>query len=385
MKTQQWFVVVILALAGAVWTAPAQAMPASVPSFARKYEKNCATCHTAWPMLNASGRQFKENGYKFPSDKEKAQVISDFLYWDKYFPVSAVLIGRPYEKQDSLERRLRALYEVELMFAGVIYNNVSGFFELEAETAADGSFTPEVEVAAFTYHANKAVNVQIAWSDVLFSDPYDTYARRLTRGQYSTTDQTFGGADAGGKLRSARQNVALYGRPMDMLFYSVGLSGVAEDGYGKDAKNMMGRLALDVMRNTTVGLFVLNGENEATNRSFSRTGVDFQADIQQARVMGAFLKAKDDRTTPGEDKNDAWYAQGLYIFKDKERPTWVPLIRFDSYEKSNGTAKYDELTLNLGYYLTQNVKGIIEYWKQLDVPVGRTEDNRWTLQLYAAF
>jgi hypothetical protein len=170
-----------------------------------------------------------------------------------------------------------------------------------------------------------------------------------------------------------------------MLFYSVGISGVADDTEGVNPKNVMGRLAFDVMRNTTVGLFALNGENEATSRNFSRTGIDFQADIQQARVMGAFVKAKDDRTTPGEDKNDAWYAQGLYVFKDKDRPTWVPLVRYDSYEKANGVDKYDEITLNLGYYFTQNVKGFVEYWKQLDVPASKKEDNRWTVQLYVAF
>ena len=76
---------------GIVWPDPA----AAIPAFARKYEQNCTACHNVWPMLNAAGRQFKENGYKFPKDKEKAQVISDFLYWDKYFPASAILVARP--------------------------------------------------------------------------------------------------------------------------------------------------------------------------------------------------------------------------------------------------------------------------------------------------
>ncbi len=37
--------------------------PASaVPSFARKYETSCMTCHVAPPKLNAFGRAFKNNG-----------------------------------------------------------------------------------------------------------------------------------------------------------------------------------------------------------------------------------------------------------------------------------------------------------------------------------
>jgi hypothetical protein len=383
MKASFSLTVMLLGLAAIVWPDPA----AAIPAFARKYDRACTACHSAWPMLNSAGRQFKENGYKFPTDKEKAQVISDFLYWDKYFPASAVLVARPYDKRDSGDEKLRALHEVELMFAGVIYNDVSGFLEIEAEDETD--FDPTVEIAAVSYHANKALNVQFAWSPVTFFDPYDTWShiRRLTRGSYATIDQAFGGADANGRLRFSRQNAALYGRPLDALFYSVGISGVAEDSEGNNPKNLMGRLAFDAMKSATLGLFLLDGEDEATNRAFSRSGVDFQADLldNRLRVMGAYLKAKDDRATTGEDKNDAWYAQAFYTFKDKEKPTWVPLVRLDSYERANGNDKYDELTLNLGYYFTQNVKGYVEYWKQLDVPAGRVEDNRWTVQLYVAF
>lgn len=40
---------------------------AAVPSFARKYETSCSTCHTVYPMLNSFGEAFRRNGYRFPS------------------------------------------------------------------------------------------------------------------------------------------------------------------------------------------------------------------------------------------------------------------------------------------------------------------------------
>jgi hypothetical protein len=40
---------------------------AAVPSFARKYETTCTTCHTVYPMLNSFGEAFRRNGYRFPS------------------------------------------------------------------------------------------------------------------------------------------------------------------------------------------------------------------------------------------------------------------------------------------------------------------------------
>jgi hypothetical protein len=54
----------------------------AIPSFARKYQTSCQTCHTVFPMLNPFGEAFRRNGYRFPSqngsvdsDAEKAPAI----------------------------------------------------------------------------------------------------------------------------------------------------------------------------------------------------------------------------------------------------------------------------------------------------------------------
>jgi hypothetical protein len=39
----------------------------AVPSFARKYQTSCQTCHTIFPVLNPFGEAFRRNGYRFPS------------------------------------------------------------------------------------------------------------------------------------------------------------------------------------------------------------------------------------------------------------------------------------------------------------------------------
>ncbi len=43
----------------------------AIPSFARKYETSCQTCHVAFPKLNAFGEAFRNNGYRFPVDDEE--------------------------------------------------------------------------------------------------------------------------------------------------------------------------------------------------------------------------------------------------------------------------------------------------------------------------
>jgi hypothetical protein len=47
----------------------------AIPSFARKYQTSCQTCHTIYPVLNPFGEAFRRNGYRFPS--QNGSVDSD--------------------------------------------------------------------------------------------------------------------------------------------------------------------------------------------------------------------------------------------------------------------------------------------------------------------
>ena len=62
----------------------------------------------------------------------------------------------------------------------------------------------------------------------------------------------------------------------------------------------------------------------------------------------------------------------------------VPHVRFDSYEESDGKDEYKELTLNVGYYFTENIKGSVEYRTQTDKSDDVMRDNRITIQIVAA-
>ena len=43
----------------------------AVPSFARKYETSCSTCHTVYPQLNSFGRLYRAKGYRMPGQDER--------------------------------------------------------------------------------------------------------------------------------------------------------------------------------------------------------------------------------------------------------------------------------------------------------------------------
>jgi len=48
----------------------------SIPTFSRKYQTSCITCHAGFPRLNPFGETFRYNGYIFPVDDE-IQVKED--------------------------------------------------------------------------------------------------------------------------------------------------------------------------------------------------------------------------------------------------------------------------------------------------------------------
>ena len=162
------FLIPVIAIAGLVWSAAAQA----VPSFARKHELNCSACHTAYPQLNATGREFKENGYRFlTADAVKnALAVSDFLQLEKHVPLSAILVARPYDKKDSGNEKIRAVHEVELIVAGNLARNWSGYFEIEAED--ETGFELELAPAVLTYNHSKEFNVQFVYGPTFWADSY---------------------------------------------------------------------------------------------------------------------------------------------------------------------------------------------------------------------
>jgi hypothetical protein len=374
---------------GLAWSTMANA----VPSFARKYELNCSGCHTAYPQLNATGRKFKEAGYRFPSDSDKkvALEISDALNLDKHVPISAVLVARPYDKKDSGNTKNRALHEVEIIVAGTIANNWSGYFEIEAEDEND--FEPEVAPAVLSYNLRKEINFQASWAPVFWADSYGILNDhfRLTRGHVGAIDQGFGGADDGGKLRSNRQNVGIFGRVLsERVFYNANWSGDADDAEGEDARTYSGLVNVDITGNIMVGGFGMAGDSRMMpgdpRLDYSRYGVQSQVDIGDARLQGIFVTASDDQAGGGEHDNDTYSLQAFWTFHDDSlRPTFVPLVRFDSFETNDGNDDFKDLTLNVTYYITQNIKGFVEYWDRFDAPTDAQEDDRLTLQFVAAF
>ncbi|HHL19178.1 MAG TPA: hypothetical protein ENJ33_05540 [Thiothrix sp.] len=374
---------IMFALLSVLFTIQTLQLASAMPTFARSEGVACSTCHTAWPQLNAKGRKYKENGYRFGDvSEDEGKRFAD--YFEDGLPIGAVVVARPYDKKKSGDVKNRALHEVEVFVAGNINKNFSGVLELEAED--ETNFNIGVPWARLSYNHSPALNVNMSWASYFDADSYgflgDSF--RMTRGHVKVLDSAFGGVD--GNLRAARQGFGISGRPMSKLFYNVNYSGLAGDAEGNDAKNFLGQLSYDVLDNVNIGAFAIKGKDGTTQNDFNRNGVNFMADVGATRLHGAYVRAKDDVTgTTTNVKNDALSFQVMHVFKKGKRPNWVPIMRYDTYEKNNGADSYDELTLNLTHYFKQNIKGYVEYFEQLDAPSSVTKDRRVTAQLSVGF
>lgn len=124
----------------------------AVPSFARKYQTSCATCHVAFPKLNYFGKAFRNNGYRYPAgtDAEMTKETPVSLGAEGYkklwpealwpadiagsVPVGmrAILRASEFENEAS-NSSLEFPHEVELLAAGTIGETFSFFGEIEIE------------------------------------------------------------------------------------------------------------------------------------------------------------------------------------------------------------------------------------------------------------
>lgn len=363
----------------------------ALPAFARKNHMQCSSCHTAYPTLTPFGRKFKEAGYRITGSDMGKIKVSENLQFDSNFPMSLALISRPYSDSKNGESEIRAIHEGELYAGGEIYKNISGFLEVEAE--GEDGFGLVLTQATITYNHNTMANLQIGYGPTLMADPYDTYAdmRRLTTKHYEAFNRAGGNADNNEKLRHSRQQVAIYGRANNLFYYG-GVGGLTEDKTGSDSSIYFGRIAYDITPNMMVGGMTIKGQCKTSDctaatatRDFTRYAIDGQFDFNNVRLTAMYMKTKDDSNAGVEETNNHYYVQAFYTFKDNNRPTWVPLLRLESYEESNGANQYSLATAALSYYFEENVKGLVEYQSIYDTPTGVATDNSVTVQLEVVF
>ncbi|MGB6679917.1 MAG: hypothetical protein WBF08_01160 [Candidatus Bathyarchaeia archaeon] len=381
------FLSILGVLAVILFTQPVQAIPA----FAKKHSLSCTDCHTAFPKLNAFGRDYKANGYRLEDeDMQDEQKIAEDLVLEKNFPLSVLVKGYAYDKQKDKDAKTRGFHELEMMIGGNVYKNISVWAEIEAEDEND--FSPAIEMGIIGFHLSPYANISIGHGPYFWNDPYDTlvdWGRRMTRAHKAPLDVT-SSYGSGVRLRSANQFISLYGKASN-IYYSLGYHRDVSDPEGGGGEDISARAAFefspkfgDTEADISFGGFGVFGKQGGKGDEgidFSRYGFDLQAEMGALNLFFVYLLAQDDLSPQGsiEEKNNSLYGELFWVFYDEAKsPSFVPLVRLENYEKDDGSINYTDLTLNLSYYFSQNVKLSVEYWANLSVPDGADKGNRIT-------
>jgi len=170
----------------------------AIPAFARKFQSNCALCHTNVPRLAPFGQQFLANGYQFPGTTDGADTAKIKLdgaqgpvTLDKLSNMMAVRLRGDIQKAsfknispgmqaDGTDERwaIELPKIVNFFFGGTVTENISYFIESEYNTmegGADASVKFERTVMQFSNigGAQGVVNVKVGKFDPssLFSFP----------------------------------------------------------------------------------------------------------------------------------------------------------------------------------------------------------------------
>jgi len=177
----------------------------AIPAFARKYQANCALCHSSEPRLTPFGQKFLENGYQFPGTtdgNETAKITLEGqqgpVTLDEISNIMAVRIRADILKpsfreitddmqsegvDDSVSLEFPTI--INLFFGGTATKNISYFLESEYNTMeAHGGSTAVIFERAFLQFSNlggaqSIANLKIGRFDPSFLYSFPTHRQQL--------------------------------------------------------------------------------------------------------------------------------------------------------------------------------------------------------------
>jgi hypothetical protein len=383
MNSRFWIGVIVSALLASSWVLPDTS--SAVPSFARQTGKSCSGCHTIWPRLNATGREFKLTGYTDIAE-DYPRIEKDTLELLRQAPLSISIISLPYSRikhSDATGERSETLIpdEVAVFYAGRITPNVGAFLE-PVWSKASGVFELEfAKLAVYTRWGKNTVGIAGGKMDVGGADPYNTirFTAYHTINQpaiFSQPDALSGTRDFFSFVGTTNQGVVLNGKFFQTIYAAVGgFRGHASDDPGDGFGRLAAEFPIGGEANIMVGGFYLGGQERYEippipsglfyEGKFMRSGADLQFQMESGTdiidVIGVYMggEDKDLDNTPGLDiKFRGYYAEASYF-----------------YERTYGiTAGYDHVssaqdhdldkkgpTLNVSYLPWLNTKLAIEY------------------------
>ena len=233
----------------------------AIPTFARKYQTSCTTCHTGFPKLNAFGNAFKNNGYRLPDDevfvKEPPVWLGSKAYkrvWPKAVwpgsipsnvPISMRLVSDfNYDQSKSTASGVGKTsfdfpQEIAFNSLGTLGDNLSFNVGIAFQDAAERM---DIERVFLTYNnvlsgmfgiPEGLINIRGGYFDPM-AIPFSPHNQFMTASRPSI--YTFRiSSDSQPRVRDSQSGIEIYGTIKDRSRYAVGvLNGRSVDGAGEN-------------------------------------------------------------------------------------------------------------------------------------------------------
>lgn len=372
----------------------------AIPSFARRYETSCTTCHVLPPKLNAFGVAFKNNGYRMSEDDEKFIKQPDIPMgspgWKKVWPKGGVWPGAIQDRvplsaaielvtdvapKEPVKVDFAFPEEFELLMGGTLGTRFSYLGELAFEFSGG-----ETEVDFERGH----LNMRLTESPLLNlrMGRFETGASPFSRFSYRLTDKDFIVSDfralsGGFRFRSRQQGFELWGAkngPGGGGFqYSLGLvngSGSSNDdnshkdfyasgsykfrGYGVAGAGK----PLDTLKSTEnyvddsveVGAFTYIGrlgDSPSSEIRYNRAGFKVNAYIKRLNLFGAYVHGRDFvlESGPPRINTNAWFAEGDVVIL----PWIMGIFRYDQAIGDRGFLQVKRVVPGVSMMLRANI------------------------------
>ena len=330
----------------------------AIPAFARKYNVNCTTCHTAPPILNQYGQRFLENGYQLPGTEDGGIIgkkkLGDLSLDDVTNYLALRLVGNVVQnwsvkKQHSAEgiankTELTFPDNFVLFAGGTVTKNVGFMVELGHDVGEGGAVVERGFItfnnigSTLGYH--NLLHVRIGKYDPSTFSSYATVRQQLgdvgesvaggcvvfapcalTRAGLAPSafaTKFYGLYDRSGTVLSpyaaslynsgAEVGVDIHGRPFgDWFLYQVGIVNGANEEFGDSnkGKDIYGMIRFDYARSqnfsTNISGFIYHGNSNAKVQTqedvnWHRWGLSARATYKMIDIYAAYAIDKINKT-----------------------------------------------------------------------------------------
>ncbi|MBI4211762.1 MAG: hypothetical protein HY540_03910 [Deltaproteobacteria bacterium] len=398
MKHQKLLLFVTMLVAGICLSTDAQALS----QFARKYNVNCQTCHTAFPRLTYFGEQFKRNAYQMPETQdgdETKDKVNDELFIDKIGNLFGVRVSISPVKYEWNRLTTEGVARERLSFgnpnwlqffaSGNIFKNTSLLIETEIQSNKSSiqAYNNWFMVGYHNIFDSSLLNVRIgklsaldhaAQSGRLRMIPslsIDGLANVKSAGGYTAAAQATALAGSGVTAANSTQDdqvayadaqpgVEVFGYKGPFL-YSVGVANGKTLTDANKYKNFFGTLRAEIEKGDFAGSNLTQSGYlgwDTANNTRARQTDKFWRSLTGANlrwkkfdVIGAFLYGKDDNwnlLTNLNQTSKSIMGQAGYMLTTK----WFLAMQYDWVKGTDGSNDANFLSPSVTFMPRENMR-----------------------------